>query len=86
MDLKSIPDELRPFIEEKLAAGRSLDELVCEALRLLRFNEDFLGEHMEEIDRQIAEGIEAEERGELHDGEEVLAQIRTELEARRGGG
>ena len=86
VDLKSIPDELRPFIEEKLAAGRSLDDLVCDALRLLRFNEDFLGEHMEEIDRQIAEGIAAEERGELVEGEQAMAEIRAELEARRSGG
>ena len=85
MDLNSIPDELRPFIEEKLAAGASLDEIVFEALRLLRFNEDFVGDLMEEIDRQVAEGIAAEDRGEFHDGEEALAQIRAELEARRSG-
>jgi len=34
-----IPAGLRPFIEEKLAAGRSLDGPVCDALRLLRFDE-----------------------------------------------
>jgi hypothetical protein len=28
----------------------------------------FLGDHVEEIDRQVAEGIAAEGRGELHDG------------------
>ena len=86
MDLDSIPDVLRSFVEEKLASGRALDEILCDALRLLRFNEDFLGEHMGEIDRQVAEGIAAEERGELHDGEEALAEIRAELEARRSGG
>ena len=86
MDLNSIPDELRPFIEEKLAAGRSLDEIVCDALRLLRFNEDFLGDHMEEIDRQIAEGVAAEERGELVDGDVAMAEIRAELDSRRSGG
>lgn len=85
MDLNSIPAELRPFIEEKLAAGRSLDEIVCDALRLLRFNEDFLGDHMEEIDRQIAEGIAAEERGELVDGDAAMAEIRAELDSRRSG-
>ena len=34
MELNSIPGELRPFIEEKLAAGRSLDEIVCVERRL----------------------------------------------------
>lgn len=35
-----------------------------------------------EIDRQIAEGIAAEERGELVDGETAMAEIRAELRAR----
>lgn len=39
-----------------------------------------------EIDRQVADGIAAEERGELHVGEEAMAEIRAELEARRSGG
>ena len=33
---------------------------------------------IEDIDRQIAEGIAAEERGELHDGEQAMAEIRAE--------
>lgn len=41
---------------------------------------------MEEIDRQVAEGIAAEERGDLVDGETAMAEIRAELEARRSGG
>jgi hypothetical protein len=41
---------------------------------------------IEEIDRQIAAGIAAEERGELHDGERAMAEIRAELEARRSNG
>jgi hypothetical protein len=86
LDLNSIPDDFRTFMEEKLAAGRSVDEGACDALRLLRFNENFLREHMDEIDRQVAEGIAAEERGELHDGEAALTEIRAELEARRSGG
>jgi Arc/MetJ-type ribon-helix-helix transcriptional regulator len=86
MDLNSIPEDLRTFVKEKLAAGRSVDEVVCDALRLLRFNENFLREHLDEINRQVAEGIAAEQRGELHDGEAALAEIRDELEARRSGG
>ena len=83
MDLSSIPNELRPFVEAKLAAGSSFEEIVRDALRLLRFNEDFLGEHMEEIDRQVAEGIAAEERGELHDSEWAMDAIRAEFDTRR---
>jgi predicted transcriptional regulator len=76
MDIDLVPEELRPFVKEQLAAGRSFDELLGEALRLLRFNEDCFS-------KQIGEGMAAEERGELHDGEEALAEIRSELEARR---
>jgi Arc/MetJ-type ribon-helix-helix transcriptional regulator len=86
MDLRSIPAELRSFVEAKIASGSSFEEIVRDALRLLRFNEDFLGDHIEEIDRQVAEGIAAEGRGELHDGEQAMAEIRAELDARRSGG
>jgi hypothetical protein len=76
---------VRPFVEEKLAAGWSFDEIVCDAPRLLRFTKYFLGDHMEEIDLRVAEGIAAEERGEFQDGEEAMAEIRAEFEARRSG-
>ncbi len=76
MHLNSILDDVQTFVEEKLAAGRSADEVIWDALRLLRFSEDFLRGHLGEIDRQVAEGIEAEERGDLHDGQAALAKIR----------
>lgn len=41
-----------------------------------------LVDSVEEMDRQIAEGIAAEERGELVDGETAMAEIRAELRAR----
>lgn len=41
---------------------------------------------MEEIDRQVAEGIAAEERGELVDGEQAMDEIRAEFGARRSSG
>jgi hypothetical protein len=37
---------------------------------------------VEDLDRQIAEGIAAEEKGELVDGETAMAEIRAELKAR----
>ena len=37
---------------------------------------------VEDLDRQIAKGIAAEERGELVDGETAMAEIRAELRAR----
>ena len=41
---------------------------------------------MDEINREVAEGIAVEERGEFHDGERAMHQIRAELDARRSSG
>ncbi len=85
MDIDSLPEELKPFIEEQLASGRSLDELVCEGLRLLSFNEELFAANRAELNEQIAEGVAAEKRGELHDGPEAIADAWAAVEKRRGG-
>ncbi len=85
MDIDAVSEELRPFVEEQLAAGRSLEEISCDGLRLLRFNADFLAENRDELNAQIAEGIASEQRGELHDGEAAIAEIWDEVSQRRGG-
>jgi hypothetical protein len=46
---------------------------VCEALRLLQEREELFAFHREELRAQIAEGVAAEERGELRDGLEAIA-------------
>ena len=85
MHIDWIPGDLRAFTDEQLAAGRSLEELVCDGIRELRFNEDFLARNRKKLNFQIAEGIAAEKHGELHDGQEAIAEIWDEVVQRRGG-
>jgi putative addiction module CopG family antidote len=74
MDLESLPEEVKELVRAQIEAGhfRSVDEVVCEALRLLHEREELFASQREELCAQIAEGVAAEERGELRDGEEAV--------------
>jgi putative addiction module CopG family antidote len=84
MDLKSLPDEVKELVRAQLEAGhfQSVDEVVCEALRLLCEREELFASHREELRAQIAEGVAAEERGELRDGDEAIADVRRRIDKR----
>jgi putative addiction module CopG family antidote len=84
MDLKSLPDEVKDLVRAQLEAGcfQSVDELVCEALRLLCEREEIFASHREELRAQIAVGGAAEERGELRDADEAIADVRRQIDER----
>ena len=84
MDLASLPEEVKELVRDQIEAGRfrSVDEVVCEALRLLREREEFFADHREELRAQIAEGVAAEGRGELRDGGEAIADVRRRIDER----
>ena len=84
MDLKSLPDEVKELVRAQLEAGhfQSVDEVVCEALRLLHEREELFASHREELRAQIAEGVAAEERGEFRDGGEAIADVRRRIDER----
>ena len=84
MDLSSLPDELKELVRAQIEAGHfdSADEVVCEALRLLREREELFASHREELRAQIAEGVAAEERGELRDGSDAIADVRRRIDER----
>jgi antitoxin ParD1/3/4 len=88
MAIESIPEDLRAFVSGELGSGRylSLDDLLAEALRLLREHETFLEEHRDELRAQIAQGVLQAERGELVDGEEAMERLRRELGERQREG
>jgi antitoxin ParD1/3/4 len=67
---------------DQLEPGRfeSVDEIVIEALRLLQEREELFASHREQLRAQIAEGVAAEERGELRDGREAIADVRRRIE------
>jgi antitoxin ParD1/3/4 len=84
MDLASLPEEVKELVRAQIEAGhfQSVDEVVCEALRLLQEREDLFASHRDELRAQIAEGVAAEARGELRDGEEAVADVRRRIDER----
>jgi antitoxin ParD1/3/4 len=84
MDLGSLPDEVKELVRTQIEAGRfrSVDEVVCEALRLLQEREELFASHREDLRIQIAEGVAAEERGELRAGAEAIAEVRRRIDER----
>ena len=84
MDLTSLPDEIKELVRAQLESGRfqSVDDVVCEALRLLHEREELFASHREELRAQIAEGVAAEERGEFRDGGEAIADVRHRIDER----
>jgi putative addiction module CopG family antidote len=84
MDLKSLPGEVKELVRAQLEAGhcQTVDEVVCEALRLLYEREELFASHREALRAQIAEGVAAEERGELRNGARAIADVRRRIEDR----
>jgi len=84
MDLASLPEEVKELVRAQIEAGRfrSVDEVVCEALRLLHEREELFASQREELRAQIAEGVAAEERGEFRDGSEAVADVRRRIDER----
>jgi antitoxin ParD1/3/4 len=85
MDLASLPEEVKELVRAQIEAGhfQSVDEVVCEALRLLQERQDLFASHRDELRAQIAEGVAAEERGKLRGGEEAVADLRRRIAPRR---
>ena len=77
MDLSSLPEEVKDLVRAQIEAGRfsSVDEVVCEALRLLHEREELFASPHDVLRSQIAECVAAEERGELRDGDEAIAAV-----------
>jgi putative addiction module CopG family antidote len=84
MGLTLLPDEVKELVRAQLEAGhfQSVDEVVCEALRLLHEREELFASHREALRAQIAEGVAAEERGELRDGGKAIADVRRWIDER----
>jgi putative addiction module CopG family antidote len=84
MDLKSLPEEAKDLVRAQIEAGhfQSVDEVVCEALRLLHEREELFASQRDVLRSQIAEGVAAEERGEFRDGAEAVADVRRRIDER----
>jgi antitoxin ParD1/3/4 len=73
----SLTPELERFINARVASGRyqSASEVVREGLRLLEEREERRQTALHELRQLIAVGLEEAKRGELLDGEQVMADL-----------
>ena len=78
----NLTPELEQMVHGKVQAGRynSASEVVREALRLMEERDELKAMHKEEIRKKIAAGLKSLEEGRIYDGDEVFAQLETELE------
>jgi len=84
----TIPIELEERIRSlTLEAGfESTTELLAKALDLMEATVALERGDIEELRRQIQIGIDSAERGEVYDGEEVMADIRRRIDRVAKGG
>jgi len=81
----SLTPEFEKFVEAEVASGRykSASEVFREGLRLLQDREEKRKVALQEVRKKVRQGLEALERGDAFDGEEVLREILGESRRRR---
>jgi antitoxin ParD1/3/4 len=81
----SLTPELEQFVREKVDSGRylSASEVVREGLRLLEEREQLYQAKLDKLRQEIAVGVEQSDRGEVVDGEAVIQELLSEIEAAR---
>ena len=77
----SLTSELEKLIQEQVKKGKysSASEMVGEALRLLWERDRIKEKRLADLKEKIRVGIEAADRGELVDGEEVFDEIEEDI-------
>jgi antitoxin ParD1/3/4 len=77
----SLTPELEQLVKDKVSSGKynSVSEVMGEALRLLEERDRIRDRRIAELKAKIQEGIEASERGEVVDGEEVFAELEEDI-------
>jgi antitoxin ParD1/3/4 len=77
----SLTPELENFVQTKVKSGRylSASEVIREALRLLEERDLLYRARLADLQQEITIGIEEADRGELFDGEAVMAELYDEL-------
>lgn len=80
----SLTPELDQFIDARVASGRyqSASEVVRDGLRALEEREERRQTALHELRQLIAVGLEEAKRGELLDGEKVMADLALRHEER----
>ncbi len=82
----NLTPELEALIHRKVASGlyNNQSEVVREALRLLAEQDRLREEHLKGLRTALSEGLAQADRGQLLEGQEVIAEVRKELRKRRG--
>jgi antitoxin ParD1/3/4 len=77
----SLTPELENFVQTEVKSGRylSASEVIREALRLLEERDRLYRARLADLQPEITMGIEEADRGELFDGEAVMAELYDEL-------
>ncbi|MCW5315909.1 type II toxin-antitoxin system ParD family antitoxin [Nostoc sp. KVJ3] len=81
----SLTNELEQFIQSQVASGKynSNEEVILAGIKLLEERERIYKGRFEELQREIAIGVEQLDRGERLDGREVIEQLRQKNQALR---
>ncbi|MEH2177651.1 type II toxin-antitoxin system ParD family antitoxin [Nostoc sp.] len=81
----SLPTELEQFIQSQVTSGKytSSEEVILAGIRLLEERERIYKGRFEELQREIAIGVEQLDRKERLDGKEVIEQLRQKNQALR---
>ncbi len=81
----SLTPELEQFVHSQVASGKysSLEEVVLAALQSLAERDRVYKGRFEELQQEIALGVEASLRGEVIDSETVFSQLQQKLQQRR---
>ncbi len=77
----SLTPELEQLVREKVDSGRylSASEVVREGLRLLEERDRVYQMRLAQLQKELDIGIQEADRGELFDGETVIAELYAEL-------
>ncbi len=84
MNIKLQPED-EQFVQTQIAKGRYVnsDEVISKALKLLEEWEQGYEQWLEETRKKVAVGLAQIERGEVIDGEVVIAQLQEKLRKAR---
>ena len=78
----SLTDELRKFVDDKVASGlyHSASEVVREGLRLLAEQDALRKRRLDEARKKVVDGLDALDRGEGVPADDVFARLEARIE------
>ena len=80
----SVGQEFEEYVRAKVKSGdyASVSEVVRDGLRLMQEKEQLFEARLQSLRGEIQKGIDQVERGEVRDGETVMAELRAKLLSR----